>query len=53
MKIEDQDEKSPWRHHPMFMAYKKFYEGKNVMMGRIIAVAIAIIVLIVCIVLFR
>lgn len=49
--VEDKEEenKSPWRHHPLFGAYNKFYQGKNVLMGRIIAVVIAIVIIIIII----
>ena len=40
------DDKNPWRHHPLFNAYSKFYEGKDVKRGRILGAIIAIIVLI-------
>lgn len=43
---EDQNDKNPWRHHPLFMAYSKFYEGKDVKRGRIIGGIIAVIVIV-------
>lgn len=46
---EEEEDKSPWRHHPLFGAYNKFYQGKNVLMGRIIAVVIAIVIIIIII----
>lgn len=39
------DDKNPWRHHPLFNAYSKFYEGKDVKRGRILGMIIFIIVL--------
>ncbi len=52
MEEKDKEDNNPWRHHPLYMAYKKFYEGKNILMGRIIALLIAVIVIVVCILLF-
>lgn len=49
MEDKEEDDKSPWRHHPLFGAYNKFYQGKNVLMGRIIAVVIAIVIIIIII----
>ncbi len=53
MEQNNKEDNNPWRFHPLFMAYKKFYDGKNVMMGRIIGVIIAIIVITVCFLLFK
>lgn len=52
MEEKDKEDNNPWRHHPLYMAYKKFYEGKNILMGRIIALLIAVIVIVVCVLLF-
>ncbi len=46
MAEDAKDDNNPWRHHPLFAAYNKFYEGKNVVRGRVIGAIIAIIVLI-------
>ncbi|MEK6780757.1 MAG: hypothetical protein AABY93_03575 [Bacteroidota bacterium] len=46
------EDKSPWRYHPLYITYKKFYEGKNVLLGRIVGLTIAIIVIVVCVLLF-
>ena len=53
MEEKNKEDNNPWRHHPLFIAYKKFYDGKNVLMGRIIGLVIAIIVIVVCFLLFR
>ena len=53
MEEKDKEDKNPWRFHPLYIAYKKFYEGKNVLMGRLIGLAIAIIVILVCFLLIR
>ena len=48
-----QEDNNPWRFHPLYKAYKSFHAGKNVLMGRLIGLIIAIIVIIVCFLLFR
>jgi hypothetical protein len=53
MEEKKRNDSNPWRHHPLFVAYTKFYEGKNVLMGRIVGLLIAIIVFAVCFLLFR
>ncbi len=52
MEEKDKEDNNPWRFHPLYIAYKKFYEGKNVVMGRIMGLVIAIIVIIVCYLIF-
>jgi len=50
--MEEKEDKNPWRYHPLYGSYKKFNEGRNVGMGRVVAVIIAVIVVIVCYFLF-
>ena len=45
--MEKDDSKNPWRFHPLFIPYKKYHEGKNTLMGRLIGLIIAIIIFIV------
>jgi len=47
--MAEDDNNNPWRFHPLFLPYKKYYEGKNKLMGRLIGL---IIVMIICIVLY-
>lgn len=39
------DNKNPWRFHPLFIPYKKYHEGKNTRMGRWIGLIIALIII--------
>ena len=52
MEEKGKEDKNPWRFHPLYMAYKSFYDGKNVLMGRVMGLVIAVIVIIVCLLLF-
>jgi hypothetical protein len=52
MSTNSNDDNNPWRHHPLFAAYNKFYEGKNIAKGRLVAFLIAIIIILVIVLWF-
>ena len=52
MEEKGKEDKNPWRFHPLYIAYKSFHDGKNVAMGRIVGLVIALIVVIVCLLFF-